>query len=136
MLAVSVCGTFASSTGCSSPRETVGAVDRLERTAETFAEDDELVAAEPGERVPGLVSAASLGASAASTSPRWVSERVVDHLEAVEVEQDHRDELVAGDRRRQAVEQQGAVEEASERIVHRLVGEFVRSRLWAVMSRY
>ena len=61
-----------------------------------------------------------------SASPTW-PERVVDRLELVEIEEEHADPALGPPRPRQrvlqALDQQGAVGKAGQRIVQRLVGE-------------
>ncbi len=59
---------------------------------QVLAQDHELVAAEPGERlVPAQRVADALGDRDQQLVTLAVAEAVVDHLEAIEVEEQHRD---------------------------------------------
>ena len=59
---------------------------------QVLAQDHELVAAEPGERlVPAQRVADALGDRDQQLVALAVAEAVVDHLEAIEVEEQHRD---------------------------------------------
>ncbi len=64
---------------------------------------------------------------------RGVAEAVVDRLEVVEVEEDHREAALlapaAGERVADALREQGAVGQAGDAVVERLVGELLLERL-------
>src|SRR3954452_454770 len=91
---------------------------------EVLTEDDELVAAEAGDRVRGPQRVLEApGDVAQEAVAGGVAERVVDELEAVEVHEQHGD--VAGLAARayqgvpEAVEEERAVRQAGEGIVQR-----------------
>ena len=96
--------------------------DRLVGGAQAAQDQDELVAAHPGDRV----QLADLGAQAPAERDQQriadrMAERVVDHLEAVEVEEQHGDHLATArallERVREALVEQRAVREIGERVV-------------------
>ena len=107
-------------------RDALGHPDRLVRAVELLADDEELVAAEPGDRVGGPHRV---------VQPRrqrheqvvagGVAERIVDELELVEVGEQHRDGAAvapaARERALEAVERQRPVRQRGERIVQRAV---------------
>ena len=68
-----------------------------------------------------------------------VAEAVVDGLEVVEVDEQHRqrpaEAAACAQRVLDAVEEQGAVGEAGQRVVERLVAQLVLERLRPVTSR-
>ena len=112
------------------PRDRPGALDVGGRGQQ----DRELVAAEPGDRV-ALADAflQALGELHQQQVADVVAERVVDLLEAVEVEQQQRQRL-AGARRGaqrlgQAVLEQQAVGQPGQRVVHRLMAQPALLRL-------
>ena len=90
-------------------------------------QDRELVAAEPGERVAaaqdGLQAARDLDQQLVAVV---VPERVVDLLEAIEVDQQHRAEPVAAQGALGAAMQERAVGQVGERVVQRLVAQLAR----------
>ena len=88
------------------------------------AEDErgELVAAEPGRGVPGPHRLLEpVGGLDSSSSPAWWPTRVVDRLEAVEVDEEHGGAGVAGpaagERLPDPLGEQGAVGQVGERVV-------------------
>ena len=93
-----------------------------------LAADDELVAAEPRD---GVRAADDVLQAAAERDQQLVAglvaERVVDRLELVDVEQQHRDvalrALRAGERLADAVVEERAVRQAGQRVVERLVAD-------------
>ena len=104
----------------------VGEVVDLARGGELLAHHHELVAAEPGDHVaPTNGGGEPLGDDAQQLVAGSVTERVVDHLESVEIEEQHGDLLLApgGARQRlvQQVEQLPTVDQTGERIVRRAV---------------
>ena len=124
-LTVQKCSPLSSTSGLGDRgREPLGDVDGAARAVDVGADDDELVAAQARDRVrradrggqPGREGQQHLVAGG-------VTERVVDHLEAVEVEHEHRDvdllALPAGEREREPVERERAVRQAGERVVQR-----------------
>ena len=107
---------------------------RLVGAAHVLAEDHELVAADAGRGVAGAQDAGQpAGDRDQQQVPDLVAERVVDRLEAVEVEHEHADGLLAApeatERLVEAVAQQHPVRQAGERIVHRLARELVAAAL-------
>ena len=81
--------------------------DGLRDLRAAVGEDRELVAAQPGRRVLGPYAAEqALRGRAQQLVARRVAERVVDVLEPVEVDQDHRDGRARGRRAAEPVEQQ------------------------------
>ena len=108
--------------------QALGHLHRTGLVLDLLAQDDELVAAEAAHRVVAphrlaepvrhLLEQAVAGG---------VAEAVVDHLELVEVDEQHgRPRVVAGragQRLLDAVEQEGAVRQPGEAVVHRLVLE-------------
>ncbi len=90
-------------------------------------ERDELVAAEPGDHLAGCGRAGLQPVGDLDEEPvsGRVAEAVVDGLEAVEVEVAQAEPLVVAraERLLQALEEQGAVREAGERVVGRLVAQ-------------
>ena len=117
-------------------RGALGQLDRLALVAEVFAQHDELVAAEAGDGV--------LAADARAESPAHrgqelvaglVAEPVVHQLEAVEVDEEHRDHGVvvavgeAGERVLEPVLHEGAVGQPGERVVQREVSELLGARV-------
>ena len=97
---------------------------RLARPVDVGADDDELVAAEPRDGVGGAQRGGQPGRQREQhLVAGGVAERVVDELEAVEVEHEDGDvdalALAAGQRLVEAVERERAVRQAGERIVQR-----------------
>ena len=91
-------------------------------------EDDELVTAEPGDRVAFAQGGEQAGRDRLQELvARFVAERVVDLLEAVEVEEQHgglgAGAAGAGLHLLDAVEDERAVRQAGERVVQRLVAD-------------
>jgi hypothetical protein len=91
----------------------------------------ELVAAEAGDDVAGTQHAAQpLGHAAEQPVAGAVAQRVVDHLEVVEVDEQHRHALALGvQRAAEALEEELAVGQARERVVVRLPGELLLGEL-------
>ena len=90
-------------------------------------EHGELVAAEPGERVAAPQRGAeALGDLDQQRVAVVVAERVVDLLEAVEVDQQHRGRVVAAQRALGAAVQERAVGQAGEGVVQGLVAQAAR----------
>ncbi len=107
--------------------------DGLGVVDEVLAQDHELVAAEAGHGVAGAQGhGQALGDAHQQPVAQAVAEAVVDHLEVVEVEEQHRHPPVValwpGQRPVEAVEQQGAVGQAGERVVGGLVGQALLER--------
>ena len=95
-----------------------------------LGEDDELVAAEPPDRLAAPQHGFEPGADRAEELiAGGVAERVVDLLEAVEVDEQHarHTEVAAGARHHlfDAVEHERAVRETGERVVQGLVADLV-----------
>jgi hypothetical protein len=90
-------------------------------------EDGELVAAQPRQRVAAPQRATEpLGDLDQQRVAVVVAERVVDLLEAIEVDQQHRGRVVAAQVALGTPVQQSAVGEAGQRVVERLVAETAR----------
>ena len=107
---------------------------RFLRRVDVFQHDGELVAAQARDgvlRPHGLLQARGGGAQDAVAG--GVAERIVDVLEAVQVEEQHRDAAFlaarAHDRARQALGQQRAVRQAGQRVVVRQVAQFLLGAL-------
>ena len=106
------------------------AISSVSRADHVIADHDELVAAEPGRGVarPNRLRD-PLGDGAQQLVARGMTERVVDVLEAIDVDEDDAGLRAAPARRRQALEQaireQRAVRQTGERIVQRLVRELL-----------
>ena len=127
----------------------VGERDRLRQTAVRHAlgellrgrprrgrraEHGELVAAEAGDRVARADRGAQpVGDGDEQPVAGGVAEAVVDHLEVVEVEEQHRDALVVelgvGERAPEPVDEEQPVRQPGERVVDRLVREPLAARL-------
>ena len=92
MLAVTTTSACASANGWRAPDRAVGDLFDLALVGEVLADHDELVAAESRH---GVLAADGVGEAAAHRDEqlvaRVVTEAVVDDLEAVEVEEEHRD---------------------------------------------
>ena len=111
-------------------RDALGHPDRLARAVELLAHDQELVAAEPRHGV---------GRADRIVQPRRerdqqvvarrVAERVVDQLELVEVEQQHRHRpavaAAAGERALEPVQGQRAVRQRRQRVVQRAMADLL-----------
>ena len=114
----------------------LGQLDRLALVAEVFAQHHELVAAEAGD---GVLAADARGESPAHRGQELVAglvaEPVVHQLEAVEVDEEHRDHGVvvgvgeAGERVLDPVLYECAVGEPGERVVQREMSELLRARV-------
>ena len=108
--------------------DALGDHGRLARVADVVEQDRELVAAEPGDGVAGPQGRLQ-PARDGDQQPvaDVVAERVVDELEAVEVQEQHRRAggraaaLRAPDRLRQAVQEQHAVGQPGQRVVQGVV---------------
>ena len=104
--------------------------DLVRRRARVGADDHELVAAQPRGQVaaPDRRSQA-LGDRAQQLVARPVAERVVDHLEAVQVQQQQRQAALAAaggrDRLLDVRRQVGAVRQAGQRVLERLDAQLV-----------
>ena len=109
-------------------RDAFGELDRLVHVLDVLAHDDELVAAEARH---GVGRANGRRQAARHLDQQLVAdhmaEAVVDELEAVEVEEEHRDAALRAlgvcERVREAVDEQQAVGEAREVVVDGLVRE-------------
>jgi hypothetical protein len=93
-------------------------------------EDDELVATHPADRVDVAQSRReALRERPQQLVPRFVPERVVDVLEAVEIEVEHRAErsmsATAHDQLLQPIVDQCSIRKACERVVERLMAQLV-----------
>jgi hypothetical protein len=102
----------------------------LDLVGQTLADDHELVTAEAGDGVARADDVAQAGGNGAEELvPRCVTAAVIEHLEVVEIEEEHGDEAVvapaAGQGLLQAVEEEGAVGQAGQHVVQRLVGELL-----------
>ena len=109
-------------------QETVRDLDRMVDVADLLEQDRELVAGQAAGRVTrsdGVPEAP--GDLHAAAGPRSVAQGVVDVLEVVEVDQQHRGHgatpSAAGQRMADAVGEEGAVGETGQRVVERLVAE-------------
>ena len=99
----------------------------LDRLTDVLDEDRELIAAEPGDGVRRSHHRGEpLPDDDQQLVPGGVPEAVVDRLEAVQVGEQHAHRVArrlgAGARLREAVDEEGAVREAGERVVEGLVG--------------
>ena len=101
---------------------------RVRLVADALAQHGELVAAEAGDHVVR----AQHGAQARADRPQQlvagvVAERVVEHLQVVDVEEEQGEAAALGvgarDRLAEALHQQRAVREAGERVVQRVVAD-------------
>ena len=114
----------------------LGDRERLRRVGEVLAEHDELVAAEARERV---VDAQAVGQARGEAAEQLVAglvaQAVVDDLELVEIDEEDGERragpLRAGQRVRQAVEEERPVGQPGERVVQRLVAQVVDGALAA-----
>src|SRR5712664_928067 len=111
--------------------EAVGDLPRVRGVGHVLEQDGELVAAEPRHRIAGaqrgLEPAAHLDEELVS---EHVAEAVVDHLEAVDVQHQHREAglvppLLQREAVLEAVEEERAVGQAGEGIVERVVEQLV-----------
>ena len=112
----------------------VGHGARAAVVGDALGDDGELVAAEPGHRVAAADDAPQPLAHADEQGvARVVAVGVVDGLEAVEVEEHHRERHLADDRQGlvELVLEQQPVAEAGERVVQGLVHEVVLGRAGA-----
>ena len=104
----------------------MGHVDRLALVG-TGQGDDELVAADaPGDAVGPDAPVDSIGDDAQEVVATTMAERVVDRLEAVEIEEQDTDRLLCGcrgDERFQRLEHASPVEQSGERVVRCLMGQ-------------
>ena len=122
--AVTWCSVSSMRTGSRRARSTRRDVERGGRVGDLVGQDDELVAAEAGD---GVGRADRLleprGERAQEGVAGVVAERVVDDLEAVEVEQQHRRRMAAAagahERVREPVEEERAVRQARQLVVQR-----------------
>ena len=113
------------------PAQRLRKADRLHRVGDAREDDRELVAAEAGYRVARARRRGdALGDLAQEQVAVQVPERVVDLLEVVEIDQQHRDLVAAGDtvgqRLVDALAQQVTVRQTRERVVQRAVLELDR----------
>ena len=113
--------------------QALGDLPRLVGAREVLEQDGELVAAEPRGGVLGAQAARqSLRGRAQQLVADRVAEAVVDRLEVVEIDEDHRELAVvapaARERQRQAILEQRPVGEAGEVVVERLVAELLLER--------
>ena len=111
-------------------RDALGDADRLVRAVELLADDEELVAAEPRDRVAGAHRVVQPRRQRdEQLVARLVAERVVDELELVEVGEQHRDRAAVaappGERALEPVERERAVGQAGERVVQRAVADLL-----------
>ena len=94
-----------------------------------FEQDRELVAAQPRGRVGRRRSEEPFGDVAEELVAGGVAEAVVDRLEVVQVEEEHRDRLdgraAAVERVRYAIPEERAVRQSGERVVERLVAQLL-----------
>ena len=130
-LAETNCSVVPSSNGrASAAGHALGDADRHLGLGEVVADDAELVAAEARDRV---ARAQHLGEPPGQQAQQLVAgavaERVVDELEAVEVEEQHGDRRPAAravvERQREAVHEQRAVRQAGQRVVQRLAAHLL-----------
>ena len=117
-------------------RGALGQLDRLMLVAEVFAQHDELVAAEAGD---GVLAADARAEPPADRDQQLVAglvaQPVVHQLEAVEVDEEHRDHGVvvavgeAGERVLEPVLHERTVGQPGERVVQREVAELLGARV-------
>ena len=111
----------------------LGDLPRLVGAREVLEQDGELVAAEPRGGVLGAQAGRqSLGGRAQQLVADRVAEAVVDRLEVVEIDEDHRELTAvapaARERQGQAILEQRPVGEAGEVVVERLMAELLLER--------
>ena len=113
--------------------QALGDLPRLVGAREILEQDGELVAAEPRGGVLGAQAGRqSLGGRAQQLVADRVAEAVVDRLEVVEIDEDHRELTVvapaARERQGQAILEQRPVGETGEVVVERLMAELLLER--------
>ena len=112
----------------------LGGLDGLVRAADRLEQHAELVAAEPGRRVGGAQARAQAARDVdEELVADGVPELVVDHLEVVEIEEEHGHALIvarlARERMLDAVVEQRAVGELRQRVMEGAVAQLLLERL-------